>query len=646
MIDLALSFFSSLIWVRWAVLALTYVFHRSRLDSKRDEMKGLTLLIILLVVKDFLFYIFNLYPIMAVADLLWVYALYLFLYRFTQKIVPSLKINTVINIIAVVLFILVTILDYHPMISAFIFRLIILLNVFVTMYFYNDVSPYNTENHEFIIRCRKVIFRILIAYNLVMIFFSYTNTIAMIFILPLPYLILPYILLLYEDIKTTNQQKEIESLSSNLSTIYDFMKTMGYSISEKLEISKILEFVIESAVSDTKADGGAIYLKDDFEDNLSIKSISGKFTPPFPVPDMVRTKYEYLQDYIHSTPIPIGKTLLGEVAATGKASYIRQVSLEERLVQNTKNDAMYISSLMAIPLIVSNQVFGVVVVINKHPEKLFTEDHFEHLKTFTDYTSISINNLFLYIELLEKKDMEREVTIAADIQQQLLPRELPQFRDLSLASFSYPAKGVSGDYYDIIPIRNNKLALVMCDVAGKGVPASLVMVMIRTIIHLVVGSDRNADRIITWVNRGITGRIALDRFATMSYLTYDPETHMIQYSNAAHHPLMIYRNATKQVETLDTEGIPIGLEKDSKYGLAQTKLNNGDMMILYTDGIIEAMNTKGEQFTYEKLVNLLEEYHDYSCHELLKLIKDRIDSFVGQAKQHDDQTIIIAKVDN
>jgi len=206
---------------------------------------------------------------------------------------------------------------------------------------------------------------------------------------------------------------------------------------------------------------------------------------------------------------------------------------------------------------------------------------------------------------------------------------------------------VSGDYYDIIGIRKGQILLAVCDVAGKGIPASLVMVMIRTIIHLVAHQPgMHVSRILDIVNWGIAGKVSLDRFATIALLTYDFAQHRLEYSNAAHHPLLIYRAETKTFETLDTDGIPIGLEKKTKYAQINTTLFKDDIVVLYTDGIIEAMNEKGQQYSYESLQQVIEANAELPMEKLKKVIIDDMNRFVGKARQHDDQTFLLMKVEN
>jgi sigma-B regulation protein RsbU (phosphoserine phosphatase) len=248
-----------------------------------------------------------------------------------------------------------------------------------------------------------------------------------------------------------------------------------------------------------------------------------------------------------------------------------------------------------------------------------------------------------YLEVLEKKQMERELGIAAEIQKKLVPRKLPEMERTELAVHSLPARGVSGDYFDVFRVDPKKLIILVGDVAGKGIPAALVMVMIHSIFHLIASPKRDIATTLTWINRGLIGQVDIDRYATLSILSYDETNRSIQYSNAAHHPLLIYRAATEQMESVDTEGLPIGIDRGSAYGMKQLSLNAGDIAVMYTDGITEAMNPEGEQYSLERLSSVLKSNYEKKAEELKKTIQKDLSDFTGSAKQHDDQTLVILK---
>jgi len=512
-----------------------------------------------------------------------------------------------------------------------------------------SITLYNTENPENIFKIRISLNTLLIIVNILFIIpaiigIHYDNIIIQNIFVPFSYLI-PFLLyyqldkIIYED-----DNKKMTFLQNNLGALFDFMKKLGTAISEKLDLSQIMNMVIESAVKSTGAHGGAILLIDSFEDILKVEAVSGVFPPPFQVPEIVKDRDSNMLNYFKSKTIKLGETILGETAKSGESIFIKNTETDQRMIFNTKDDVMFISSIITIPLIVSKRILGVIAIVRRNSQELFDDNDFEHIKTFADYASLTIDFVMTYQELIEKREMERELGIAAEIQRKLLPSKLPVFKGLSLSAYTLPAKGVSGDYYDIIQLNDNKIAFVICDVAGKGVPASLVMVMIRTILRLICSSERDAMATVTWINRGISGSIEMDHFATLGFFIYDTVTREVTYSNAAHHPLIVYHNETKTIEKMDTDGLPIGIEKTAKYGQKKFTLAEGDMIMLYTDGIVEAMNSKGEQFTYESLEKIFLENTNLLPKELIDKINENIKTFVGNAGQHDDQTMLIMKV--
>ncbi|KGE71561.1 PP2C family protein-serine/threonine phosphatase [Spirochaeta lutea] len=509
----------------------------------------------------------------------------------------------------------------------------------------NNISVYNTRHAEFIIENRIMIFALMIFSRFLFIFDpSHQGLVAGYLFIPITYLPYFYIMYRYQAYYHNQFVEQDEFNSSYINSLFDFMRTIGTAMTERIEVKAVIEYVVRAVIQHTEAEAGAVFLRDPGENTLTLGVVQGYYPPPFPVPAIVKTKLSGVEKYFESTPIKFGDTVIGVAADKDQGIYIRNTKDDPLMETNTKDDTLYISSLIALPLHVNKEIFGILSIIHRRRENLFSQADYERTKIFSEYASLTLDSLYNYSQLLEKQEIEREVNIAGDIQKKLLPSRIPRRIRKAIAAFSIPAKGVSGDYYDIIPLtRAGKLGLVICDVAGKGVPASLIMVMIRTIVHLVAAGTKDASKVLTWINRGIAGSIDIERFATLSYMTYDPETGVMEYSNAGHHPLVVLRRESKKIERIDAPGLPIGLERDAKYERKVLKLAPGDVVMVYTDGIIEAMNPAGEQYEEERLQAVFRDNVDREAKEILDAIKDDIDRFVGNAKQHDDQTLIIMK---
>jgi len=171
------------------------------------------------------------------------------------------------------------------------------------------------------------------------------------------------------------------------------------------------------------------------------------------------------------------------------------------------------------------------------------------------------------------------------------------------------------------------------------------MVMIRTIMRLLSSTSMDAATMTRWINRGVVGSVDMGRFATFSIVAYDPGTRTLEYSNAGHLPLMLYRHETQSTETLHADGLPIGIEAGAQYATRRYSLQPGDVLVMYTDGIVEAKNADKEKFGWERLENVVSAHHGDNAQKLVDTIADQVARFRDAAPQNDDQTLLAMKVD-
>jgi len=434
-------------------------------------------------------------------------------------------------------------------------------------------------------------------------------------------------------------------LWEKLESVLDFMLEISGSISIESNMNRVLEIVIDSAVKNTTADAGSIFLVDELDSSLIKQNISIGLLPPlFDVPLESVNNVEKLAELVKNTPILTGESIIGRAVETGSNFFIRDVSTEEEMKQNQEEGSLlYISSLMVVPLIISGRVLGTIVLSRNKPGEKFTDIDFNHIRTFSDYAALTIDNIYNYHDLIEKSELHREIRIAAEIQKNLLPGTIPNTKGLSFAAFTEAARGVSGDYYDFFRLDKDKSAIVICDVVGKGVPASMLMIMIRTIIRLAASARRDAAQILTILNRAIIGRTEADQFATMSFIIYDEAKKEIAYSNAAHAPLLHYRSKSGTFIEIDTPGLPIGIESTVKYEQKIITLYKDDILALYTDGITEARNNLHKEYSQFALQRVLKSESRFKPSKIIESLRMDLESFVGDSPQHDDQTLLILK---
>jgi serine phosphatase RsbU (regulator of sigma subunit) len=246
-----------------------------------------------------------------------------------------------------------------------------------------------------------------------------------------------------------------------------------------------------------------------------------------------------------------------------------------------------------------------------------------------------------YQALREKEAMERELTIAREVQRELLPRACPVMPGLMLSGACRPAIGVGGDYYDYLQFSDDRLGLVIADVAGKGIPAALLMAGLQASVRSLAGPAVEPGE----VNRRLNGMLyrstSTSRYATLFFAIYDARRRLLQYSNAGHFPPLHIK--ARSVERLTADGIPLGLMEDALYGQGQRELETGDLLAMYTDGIVEAPNPEGVEFGEDRLVEVLRRHESTNLDSLVLVVMDELSRWTHGGAAHDDATLVLVR---
>jgi sigma-B regulation protein RsbU (phosphoserine phosphatase) len=252
----------------------------------------------------------------------------------------------------------------------------------------------------------------------------------------------------------------------------------------------------------------------------------------------------------------------------------------------------------------------------------------------------------LSLELADKVTMKRDLEIAREIQSWLVPSEPPVVPNADVAFATRPQNSVAGDYYDAFyplgnPSENEKLFLVVADVAGKSIPAALLMATFQASLRTITGEGVSLRELVTRLNRYAAAH-SLDgrRFTTALLAEYDPATHRLEYINAGHNnPVLRRKDGT--IERLETGGVPLGIESGSKYEIGSIDLASGDLLLLFTDGMVDAFNQKGEEFGDRRLVSCMNSLKGQTAQQSMQFLMQQVDAFVGSTRQFDDITCLV-----
>jgi len=448
----------------------------------------------------------------------------------------------------------------------------------------------------------------------------------------------------YLDVVDFQGQRERDYLTHTIDSIYAFMESCGGAFKNAADMNELLTQINRSVIAETKASGGLIAMVDEFDDILAVRALEGSFPPPFKLPAELPRKQPRIDAFMRHAQFKLGETVFGEAAKSGQSIFIADASRDPRVVINGDEDFFNLSSLMVVPFALGEKVIGVVALSRSAAQPSFTELEFERCRMLADFGTIVIRNLQSAMEAAEKSNIEKEAAIAQDIQKTLLPKKIVDIDKMTFGAFCQPARGVYSDYYDIIHNRADQAILVMADVAGKGVQASLIMVMIRALLHLTTNTSKDIATILNWVNRGISGKIEMDHFATLAIVSVNTKTGECEYANANQQPLCIVRKRSGESEMLEMESVPIGVERKTEYVSRGFKLEPGDILAVFTDGIPEAMNIQGKQYGKKRLSDIIMRNVSQSPKDLAVNMRKDLQDFVGQARQHDDQSMLIMKM--
>lgn len=446
------------------------------------------------------------------------------------------------------------------------------------------------------------------------------------------------------DLSEATNEELLETDDSLLDVSRDFLIHAAKAFSEDSGLDKLLEYINASIIEETKADGGAILLLDDFDDIIAVKSFKGEFPPPYCIPADIPHKIVRVETNFRFAQFGLSDNIFGIVAKSGKAELITDPLNDSRMYQNEPEEFLRLGTYIFVPLKLKDTVIGVVSLARKFGSEPFTEAEFKAAKVLTSFASSAVNSVYAFHEIVEHSELTREAELACKLQKNLHPKLLPAIPSVTVGNYFNTAEGVCGDYYDVIPSRKDRISFVLADVAGKGMNSLMIMIMLRAILRLVVNTTQSAATILSWANRGISNESTIDHFASLALINYDSTTGKIQFATAGTTPVYIYRAETKEIKKVSSPSEPIGVEKTTQYVDNEADVKSGDIIVMYTDGLVETVNESGVPYTAGKLTQLIAQNSNLSGKEIANLVKSDIKKFSGSAHQHDDQTLLVIKI--
>ena len=302
-------------------------------------------------------------------------------------------------------------------------------------------------------------------------------------------------------------------------------------------------------------------------------------------------------------------------------------------------------SRIVYPLRDRNRLLGLVALGKRAAGAQYTAESLNLLTVLANQFVTALVTSRLYVESLEKQQMEEELRMAHQLQADLLPGEWDNGSGFSLAAYTSPSRTVGGDFYDYFPIDDERVGLAVADASGKGMPAAMLISQIQAILKSGVGNGDTIVRTLNSLNRHLERNTAARYFATLFYGIYNRRTGVLEFANAGHDfPILVRRDGS--VAVLESTGPALGVLPEYDHKTETLRVGPGDCILLYTDGITDATDANGKHYGDQRLVNLLIHNRHRSPREIIDLIRDDLDEFCGSGALQDDRTLLILKVDN
>ena len=299
-------------------------------------------------------------------------------------------------------------------------------------------------------------------------------------------------------------------------------------------------------------------------------------------------------------------------------------------------------SILCVPLMVHTQLIGIISIYNKKDPAGFTTDDQRLLSIIASQSAQVVENARLHSEEQKLIRMQEEIRLAYDIQTNLLPKKQPVISGYDIAGISLPAREVGGDYFDFISLDNNQLVLCVGDVSGKGIPAALLMANLQATLRGQTLIDPAPKTCIERSNRLLCESIRKGSFITLFFGLLDSDQHLFRYANAGHNRPMLLK-AGRDLTTLPLGDIMLGFKPDYVFREAAVTLEQGDLLLIYSDGITEAMNRQHDQFGEERLFSLLKRHARDDSFSLIDSIVKAVQSHSDDELQSDDMTLLAVK---
>lgn len=443
---------------------------------------------------------------------------------------------------------------------------------------------------------------------------------------------------------------ELDRLREERQVIIDFLHRSADDIGSGANREKIYKRTVRATALSCGAMSACVYEKT-ADGKLVAKACEGLFPPQTKKIGRRKSgelRAKYIEDALMAETIEPNEGILGEVAASGRGVLIKDALKDPRIIKHD-DESLKIRSFMAVPLIFRGQLSGVLAVANPISGRAFTDTEFSLAKSLGEQCALALQNAEAVSALLMRNKLEFDLRLASSIQRYLLPENLPQTESLEFAVKYLPQQLIGGDFYDFFKLPHGKIGVVIGDVSGKGIPAAILMALCQTKLRYIAMSGKSPAQTLCLLNSEMVHAMRSDMFITIIYLIIDPESGEAKFARAGHEPPLLARaDSDEAAQPLKSSGMALGMVSEELFDEvmedASFKMNSGDVLVLYTDGLTEAANPEGGEFTAKKLAQTISTLRSRNANDLNDEIIKSVEAFMGPGNKYgDDLTLLTVK---
>ncbi|KAG0505522.1 MAG: Stage II sporulation protein E (SpoIIE) [Candidatus Udaeobacter sp.] len=442
-------------------------------------------------------------------------------------------------------------------------------------------------------------------------------------------------------------ERSHEEIQVEETLVFDFLHGLGEAFRGTIRPQELHRLIVEGAVRILDAHGGALYVTD---------RTGGKLMPGFlskGCPLLVDVPQDILQQaaanpialetFLRLHTLGANEGLIGRVWQTGQAVCINEFSEAPELAK-LRGTAFGSVSVMVTPLQYGDQDLGVLAVANGPTGAPFSQADFVVFKSIAEQSAFALYNAIIYSMANEKKRLDHDLEIARDIQRILLPSEAPAINGFQISGINVPARQVSGDYFDYIHVDQERLGVAIADVSGKGVPASLIMAICRSVLRAEAARNPSPADVLRKVNRQLYPDIKEDMFISMAYLVLDHQHDGVTLARAGHDAPLWYQRQSQTVKPVKSPGMVVGIDSGSVFDRLTVDfavpLERNDCLVLYTDGVTETLNSEEDEYGVDRMMQSVRASANDGAQAIVKRIIEDVREFTGSVPQNDDITVI------